>query len=183
MSPKPFSRRDLLKGMLGASALSLGSCATPVKTPEPSPFANAAGDLIRKENERRGTRDWMLANTRIDPQTKYRSPWIEGYCSRTSVSHGQSISFHVSTNPSSPFTIDIYRMGYYGGAGARQMHSLGPYRGIVQPDPPIGAKRLRECQWEPCATVIIPPDWPSGIYLGKLTADREKLQSYVIFIV
>ena len=30
---------------------------------------------------------------------------------------------------------------------------------------------------------MIPADWISGVYLGKLTEQREKLQSYVIFIV
>ena len=41
--------------------------------------------IVRKENERPGTRDWLLTKTRVDPATKYRCPWIEGYCSRTSV--------------------------------------------------------------------------------------------------
>src|SRR5438552_3159731 len=138
MRPNPFSRRDLLKGMLGASALTVAGCATPAKKPEPSPITSPRPDLIQKENQRTGTRDWMLTNTRIDPQTKYRCPWIEGYCSRTSVGTGQKISFHVSTNPSSHFMIDIYRMGYYTGNGARHMLNLGPYAGSVQPDPPIG---------------------------------------------
>ena len=31
--------------------------------------------------------------------------------------------------------------------------------------------------------MTIPRDWPSGVYVGKLTAERENLQSYVIFIV
>ena len=55
--------------------------------------------------------------------------------------------------------------------------------GTVQPDPPVGPMRLRECAWEPCTSIIIPADWTSGVYLGKLTAEREKLQSYVIFVV
>src|SRR5882672_9661103 len=97
-----ISRRDLLKGMLGASALSIGGCATGPTTPERSPFGTAQRDLIRNENQRPGTRDWMLRNTRIDPQTKYRCPWIEGYCSRTSVSAGEQIALHVSTNPPAP---------------------------------------------------------------------------------
>ena len=66
--------------------------------------ANASGtsDVIQKENAKPGTRDWMLTKTAIDPKTKYRCPWIEGYCSRTSVRAGEKISFHVSTNPPSP---------------------------------------------------------------------------------
>jgi hypothetical protein len=139
--------------------------------------------LIRRENLRPGTRDWLLRNTRIDPATKYRCPWIEGYCSRASVRAGETIHFHVSTNPPSPFTIDLYRMGFYGGTGARQVASHGPFRGIVQPDPLIGKNRLRECRWDPCFALTVPKDWPSGVYLGKLTSEKEGLQSYLIFIV
>ena len=29
----------------------------------------------------------------------------------------------------------------------------------------------------------IAPDWPSGVYLGKLTATKHRYQSYLIFIV
>ena len=63
------------------------------------------------------------------------------------------------------------------------MLRLGPFAGAVQPDPPVGEMRLRECRWEPCISLKIPQDWPSGVYLGKLTAEREGLQSYLIFVV
>src|SRR4029079_7339311 len=92
-----------------------------------SGFTAPAPNRIAEENQRPRTRDWMLQNTRIDPATKYRCPWIEGYCSRTRVSAGEQISFHVSTNPASPFTLDIYRMGYYGGAGGRHNITLRTY--------------------------------------------------------
>ena len=42
---------------------------------------------------------------------------------------------------------------------------------------------LRECKWEPCTTLTIPKDWPSGVYLGKLSATRHRYQGYVIFVV
>jgi hypothetical protein len=60
---------------------------------------------------------------------------------------------------------------------------LGPLGGKVQRDPAVGIERLRECQWEPAAEFPIPADWPSGVYVGKLTAERGGFQSYVIFIV
>ncbi len=170
-----LNRRDLLRT---AAAASLASA---LRTP--SGAAAEGADLIRAENDKPGTRDWMASNVRVDPATKYRSPWIEGFASKTSVRPGESIDLHVSTNPASPFVIDVYRMGYYQGHGARHMLRLGPFDGSVQPDPPIGEMRLRECHWEPCATLTIPDDWLSGVYLGKLTAEREELQSYVIFVV
>jgi hypothetical protein len=186
-APRTLTRRDLLKGAVGlGAAAALSGCAG---TPEEGEhrrtdsFAAIRSDAIQRENERPGTRDWLLRRTRIDPATKYRSPAIEGYCSRTSVRSGETIRFHVSTNPASSFRIDLYRMGYYGGTGARQVHSLGPFSGQPQPDPPVGQNRVRDCRWEPCASLVIPNDWLSGVYLGKLTAEREGLQSYVIFIV
>ncbi len=68
-------------------------------------------DRIRRENEHPGTRDWMTTNVRVDPKTKYRSPWIEGYVSKTSVRPGESITIHVSTNPPSPF-LDRHSIGW-----------------------------------------------------------------------
>jgi hypothetical protein len=140
-------------------------------------------DLIRAENEKPGTTDWRLTNVRLETPARYRSPAVEGYCSRTSVRPGETIDIMVSTNPASSFVLDIYRLGYYRGLGGRHMARLGSFRGSVQPDPPVGANRLRECRWEPATSLRIPADWPSGVYLGKLTEEKERLQSYVIFIV
>src|SRR5829696_2506938 len=101
----------------------------------------------------------MLNNTRIDPATKYRCPWIEGYCSHTSIRAGEKLSLFVSTNPASPFSLDVYRMGYYGGTGARLMRTFDPIKSETQPDPPVGDKRLRDCQWTPALEFTIPHHW------------------------
>lgn len=165
-------RRRFLHGAAGLGLAAASVAAAP-----------AGSDKVRAENARRGTTDWMLSNTRIDPPTRYRCPWVEGYCSRTSVRAGETIEFHVSTNPASRFTIDLYRLGYYGGKGGRFLERLGPFDGSPQPDPPVGDVRLRECKWDTVAKLTIPNEWLSGVYVGKLTEQREKLQSYLIFIV
>jgi hypothetical protein len=140
-------------------------------------------DLIRVENDKPGTTGWRLQNVLIDPLSRYRSPGIEGYCSRTSLRAGESLQIMVSTNAASPFVIDLFRLGYYGGKGGRHLRRLGPFAGHVQRDPDVGPERLRECRWEPAVEFAIPTDWPSGVYAGKLTAERNQLQSYVIFII
>lgn len=177
MARRELTRRELLQGIAGAglgAALGahLGCAALP-----------AQRGLIREENERPGTTEWMLARTRVDPRTRCRCPWIEGYCSRTSVRPGETIEIKASASPPSRFAIDIYRLGYYQGKGGRHLLRLGPLQGSAQPDPPAGDERLRECRWETSAALAIPLDWPSGVYLGKLTEEREGIQSYVIFIV
>src|SRR5262249_27775252 len=175
----PVDRRDLLR-TAAASGLALGLGSLPDVLARPAP---AQRDLIRAENEKPGTTDWQLANTRIDPKTKYRCPWIEGYCSHTSLRAGQALTIHVSTQPASPFVVDLYRLDYYHGRGGRHLLRLGPFKGSPQPDPGVGPERLRECRWEPAVRLTVPNDWPSGVYLGKLTAEKDGLQSYVVFIV
>jgi hypothetical protein len=68
------------------------------------------------------------------------------------------------------------------------MATLGPFQVKTQPDPPVGPNRLRECNWEPSAEVKIPADWPSGVYLGRLTripasSSVHAWQSFVVFVV
>lgn len=167
-----MKRRDACKRLAAFGAASLVA-----------PVFAAEKNVVETENAKPGTKDWMLTKTRIDSATKYRCPWIEGYCSRTSVRVGETITFHVSTNPPSPFTIEIYRTGYYGGAGGRLVKELGSFNGKAQPDPETGAKRVRNCSWEACAELRIPSDWLSGVYVGKLTVQVDGTQSYVIFIV
>jgi hypothetical protein len=163
-------RRDLFQAALAAAA----------------PLPGAA--VIARENRQAGARDWQLTRVRTGQAQGYRSSVIEGYCSHQSVEAGDTLRFHVSTQPARRFLIDIFRMGYYGGAGARRMTQLGPLAGKPQPEPPEEARRLRQCRWEPSAELKIPGDWPSGVYLGRLTRLPESglehaWQSYTIFVV
>ena len=42
---------------------------------------------------------------------------IEGYASEASALPGDTLQFHVSTSPAAPYRIELYRLGWYGGAG------------------------------------------------------------------
>ena len=144
-------------------------------------------NVIRAENLNAGSRDWQLTRVRVDA-SRYRSPWIEGYCSRQSVRAGESIDIYVSTQPARSFQLEIFRTGYYDGAGARLMSKVGPIEGKTQATPELGEKNLNECRWESSHRLTIPNDWVSGVYLGRLTtipeSDQEPYwQSYVIFVV
>ncbi|MBC8354915.1 MAG: hypothetical protein H8E66_23295 [Planctomycetes bacterium] len=169
-----FDRRQLLKA---ATVAGFGT-ATATGT-EPS-------SEHEKELAKPGSVDWQLTRARIN-QGNYRTSLIEGYCSHQSVEVGDQLKIFVSTDPARNFNLDIYRMGYYEGAGAKLMQTHGPLTGTVQPTPEIGDKRLRECDWEPSLEIEIPDSWISGVYLGKLTTvpegDEPYWQSYVIFIV
>ena len=144
-------------------------------------------NLITRENSFPGARDWQLTRVRVD-KSNYRSPWIEGYCSRQSVRSGETIDIMVSANPARMFQIEIFRTGYYGGLGARLMKTVGPLQATAQATPQPGSKDLHECQWTTTASLTIPEDWLSGVYLGRLTTipdgpSEPYWQSYVIFVV
>ena len=179
------NRREVIKGSAAASLTMMAPTAGPTK----ADAAKQDRSIIKNENAKTGTRDWQLTRVRIN-KGKFRTSLIEGYCSHQSISAGQTLQIFVSAEPARKFTLDIYRMGYYSGTGARLMTTLGPLPGKTQPVPPIGKEpgRLRECKWEPSTEIPIPQDWPSGVYLGKLTTISEAKsepywQSYIIFIV
>jgi hypothetical protein len=139
-----------------------------------------AATLIQIENERPGTRIWQLTNP-----AEYGE--IEGYASLTSVNRGGEIKLFVNTSEPS-YTIDVYRMGWYGGAGARLVVSHIQRPGVRQPIPdPDAETGLIECNWSDPYIVTTtnpadPTDWLSGVYLAKLTTVGGK-QSYIIFVV
>ncbi|MCZ7645622.1 MAG: hypothetical protein M5U26_10105 [Planctomycetota bacterium] len=148
---------------------------------------------ISAENAKAGTLHWQAQFTRFDdPRTlvacplirQLRSSRVEGYVSKTSVARGEALDLFVSLNPAGRFRLDVYRMGWYGGTGGRHVGSFGPFAAEPQPMPPETVERLRECRWAKAATLTIPAEWPSGVYLGKLTRDEPfGAQSYVVFVV
>jgi len=177
----PRGRRDFLKGSLAASA-ALAACGTD------DAASSSPRNRVVEENEKEGSLDWQLTRVRLDKRDGYRSPAIEGYCSHQSIEAGETLRLMVSTNPAQKYQVEIFRMGYYGGRGARLMTTLGPFDGATQPDPDVQDLRLRECRWEASAELKIPEDWLSGVYLGRLTLltgsdELSAWQSYVVFIV
>lgn len=171
-----LTRRELLKGVAAASLTG----ATASFTSAAESKSPARDNPIVRENARPGTTDWQLTFVRSD---NFRSEPIEGYCSRTSARPGEAIDLFLSAKPAGQVHVDLYRMGYYGGKGGRHMARLGPFPVTPQPLPPVGPRRLRECQWQRTTTLTIPRDWPSGVYLGKLSCSAHRYQSYVIFVV
>ena len=180
MKRKP-DRRDVLKVTAAGGAGLLGSAFAPWTVRIAS--GDESTSAIARENARPGTREWMLENTRVDPATKYRCPWIEGYVSEASIESGETLRVMVSTDPESDFKIDFFRLGYYGGDGGRLVHRSGRLSGRRQPMPEVGPRRLRNCRWESSYELTIPDDWLSGVYVGKLTESDQGIQSYVIFVV
>ncbi|MEX0884400.1 MAG: N,N-dimethylformamidase beta subunit family domain-containing protein, partial [Cyclobacteriaceae bacterium] len=179
---KGITRRDAIKLGAGSSlALTLGTGSSFRQ------LSSKKNNPIVLENEREGTTDWQLTRVRYD-QDLYRSPFIEGYCSRQSVSSGERLDIMVSAAPEQAFQIDIFRTGYYQGKGGRWVKRIGPLPGKSQPTPSPGEMNIHECGWEVSTSLVIPDDWLSGVYLGKLRTLPENenepyWESYILFIV
>ncbi|SIO59339.1 hypothetical protein SAMN05444166_6016 [Singulisphaera sp. GP187] len=178
-------RRDFLRGAIAAGALSSAAGAARESNADER-AENDKENRIVAENQREGALDWQLTRVRVDGDG-FRSPWIEGFCSKQSVQAGDEIEIFVSTKPARKFRLEIFRMGYYGGRGARLVKTIGPLEGVAQPTPQPAEKNLHECRWESSTRLKIPGDWLSGVYLGRLTtvpeAGEAYWQSYVVFIV
>ncbi len=143
------------------------------------PFTNTVTLL---ENQKPGTTTWQLTNPALNSE-------IEGYASLTSVNRGGQINFLVNTT-NTTYTLQVFRVGWYGGAGGRSMFGPVTVPGYSQTIPtPAPGTGLIECNWTNPYTLNIPStpgdptDWASGAYLVKLTGGQDGKQSYIIFTV
>ena len=134
-------------------------------------------NAIQIENAKPGTPGWD------DFASVAQQDAISGFGSKISVNHGDSLDLYVTTTAPS-FTIDIYRMGWYGGVGARRVAQLGTFPGVHQAIPaPNPVTGMVSCEnWTKTTTVDIPSDWVTGAYLARLTGSNGR-SSYIFFVV
>jgi hypothetical protein len=118
-----------------------------------------------------GPTDWRLSQP--DPRV------VSGYAGSMSVLPGGRLDLHIRSTGGA-VRLDVFRMGLDDGRHLLTVRSVsaGP-QPLARPDPTTG---LVEERWPASATLAIPADWRSGVYLVKLTAQSGG-QAYVPFIV
>lgn len=147
-----------------------------------TPPAAAADNPTVVENQQPGTTSWQTGRAGFLVSDD-RTGQVKGYASATSVNRGQSIDLKVSVNPAQSFTIDVYRMGWYGGTGGRLMAHIGPVAGTRQPACTSNTTTgMIDCAWSTSHRLAVPSTWTSGVYLALLT-NSQKYQNYVTFVV
>ena len=96
---------------------------------------------------------------------------IQGFATDISVNKGETIRFKIKTNATN-YRLDIYRLGYYGGLGARKVATVTPSAPLpqTQPDPITDASTgLVDCgNWAESASWAVPATATSGVYIAKL---------------
>jgi hypothetical protein len=111
---------------------------------------------------------------------------IQGFATDISVNQGGTISFKINT-PATGYTINIYRMGYYGGMGARKVATISPSAHLPQSQPACmtdSTTGLIDCgNWAVSASWTVPATATSGIYFAHLTRNDTGGDSHIVFIV
>ena len=128
----------------------------------PAARAQSANPVVI-ENQQPGSDQWRLKRPGFHLSNDAAGQ-IKGYASATSVNKGQNITFYITVNPVQTYTIDIYRVGWYGGAGGRLHQHVGPVEGVRQPACPVDSTTgLTACNWAPSYTLAVPDTWTSGV--------------------
>ena len=175
-----ITRRRFVTMGIAASAGPLIGCSG-ISTHSQGRSSNPTNPIVI-ENAKPGDPSWEL----IAPALKGE---IEGYASATSINRGQQIIFFVNTADPS-YTIQFFRMGWYGGAGARSMGPPTKVPGPAQPASFFDSSTLLidAGTWSNPYVLTVPgnpsdpTDWASGFYLAKLTGSTGA-QAYVMFVV
>src|SRR3954468_751964 len=72
--------------------------------------------LIARENMQQGSSNWQIPDGRV------ATTEIQAYVDTRSISPGKQLTFYISTHDAGTrYNLDIYRLGWYQGTGARLM--------------------------------------------------------------
>ena len=109
---------------------------------------------------------------------------IQGFATDISVNKGGTVSFKVTTTAAS-FAINIYRLGYYQGNGARKVATISGITGKNQAacltDTATG---LYDCgNWTESSSWTVPATSVSGIYIARLARSDNGGASHIPFVV
>ncbi|MBG6098198.1 DUF4082 domain-containing protein [Nocardioides luteus] len=138
------------------------------------------GNEIACENSKPGnpSSEWGITGAGDDS--------IQGFATDISVDAGNRIDFKVDTDASA-YTITIYRIGYYGGDGARRITSVTPSANLPQNQPNCyrdTTTEITDCgNWGVSASWNVPATAVSGVYIAKLDRADTNESSHITFIV
>ena len=176
------ARRPLRLVAASTVVVLLGSVLS-IATLQAKPVASAAtcANPVVCENELPGTPQSTWDMNSSDGTT------IQGFADPFSVNVGDSINFKVQSAATS-YVIDIYRIGYYGGDGARLVATLSPNISVSQNQPACNTNTvtgLVDCgNWGVSATWQVPSTAVSGVYFADLVrTDGTSDMNQIPFVV
>jgi hypothetical protein len=132
--------------------------------------AGVQAQWVIAENARPGTTSWQITPG---------SGTIAGFADQVAATAGQAVTLYVSTDAPT-FHVEAYRMGYYGGMGAREVWASGAVTGQSQPTCPVAYRtNMVSCDnWSPSLRMTVTAAFVQGDYLLKLVGSTGQ-QSYI----
>jgi hypothetical protein len=113
---------------------------------------------IAEENQKPGDTHWR--------PSKEASTTVKGYLGEVSGTCGQTVDLHLSSAAPGKATVSAYRIGWYGGAGARLVWASGAipvaHRGSKFSGPPL---YMAEADWPTSVRILITAAWTPGYYV------------------
>jgi hypothetical protein len=96
---------------------------------------------------------------------------IDVYAGATDAWPGDEVDVHVSTTPAAHYRLLVYRLGWYGGIGARLLACVPSCdkasRGQPLPTPPPDGAGKVDANWPVTDRFSVGPDWVTGYYLVR----------------
>lgn len=113
-------------------------------------------------------------------------PSIQGFSTDISVNVGSTVSFKIKTDAAA-YSIKIYRLGWYGGNGAREVAVISPSASLPQTQPACVTSPVTEIYdcgtWAVSASWSVPSTAISGVYLARLIRSDTGGDSHIPFVV
>src|SRR5262245_42153230 len=163
---------------VGVAIVFTTSVAVLVATPGLAQAAPCPPPVVNKvacENTLAGTPDW---------QVSYTDDTIVGFTTDISTTPGGTVRFKIDTSAPN-YRVDVYRLGWYGGAGARLVGTLNRTTPQTQPaclrDMTTG---LADCgNWAESLSWQVPASAVSGIYYARLHRNDTGAENEIAFVV
>ncbi|HWE24891.1 MAG TPA: N,N-dimethylformamidase beta subunit family domain-containing protein [Myxococcales bacterium] len=135
---------------------------------------------IPAENSLPGDPNWAVVKGDGSPSgaaAARRPVHVEAYADHVSANAGDTIQVmaNIPLAAGGPMGVHwaLYRIGWYGGAGARKL-TEGSATAGPQPSCPVDAATgFIQCRWSPTFSVVIPQDAVSGLYLVRILRDEQ----------
>lgn len=142
--------------------LLMGGCGEGRTSTVHEPYQPSQPSVIAEENSQEGSPDWIIDELGDDPD-------LGAFVRPSTLSAGERIDVQVTARQTAQASWSVYRLGYYGGAGARHLATGGPVSVTPQPAPHIDAATgMVECRWPATFSIDTDDSWLSGAYLVRI---------------
>lgn len=138
--------------------------------------------FVKLENQLPGSDAWKMGDRGTRPADDVGLQ-VKGFPSATSAIPGESLTFFITVAKPEAYVVDIYRLGWYGGKGARRVTASPALDGRRQPWPDVDrATGMITCPWAPSWHVEISDEWTPGAYIAVFTT-ASGWRNYTPFVV